>query len=115
MNILKAAVPTANGLLTMHFGHCEAFEILDADMEAKKIVAKTTVKAPPHEPGLLPKWLGERGVKLIIAGGMGSRAQGLFAERGIEVVTGAPCEAPEALVLSYMNGTLESGANVCDH
>ena len=115
MAILKAAVPTANGVLTMHFGHSEAFEILEADTETKKVVAKTTVKAPPHEPGLLPKWLGDRGVKLVIAGGMGSRAQGLFAERGIEVVTGASAGSPESLVLSYLNGSLVSGANVCDH
>ncbi|MCK7542001.1 MAG: hypothetical protein MZV63_69485 [Marinilabiliales bacterium] len=32
----------------------------------------------PHEPGLLPGWLAEKGVTDVIAGGMGQRAIGLF-------------------------------------
>jgi predicted Fe-Mo cluster-binding NifX family protein len=52
---------------------------------------------------------------MIIAGGMGSRAQGLFAESGIQVITGAPSEAPEVLVKNYLDGTLVVGDNVCDH
>ncbi|MBU4405486.1 MAG: ATPase, partial [Acidobacteria bacterium] len=71
--------------------------------------------APPHEPGLLPKWLAERGANLIIAGGMGQRAQGLFVEHGIQVIVGAPAETPENLANSYLAGTLQAGDNVCDH
>ena len=52
---------------------------------------------------------------MIIAGGMGQRAQALFSEHGIEVVIGAPAETPENLVNSYLAGTLKSGENVCDH
>ncbi len=47
------------------------------------------VVPPPHEPGLLPTWLQEQGADIIIAGGMGSRAQELFLGKGIHVVTGA--------------------------
>jgi hypothetical protein len=46
---------------------------------------------------------------------MGSRAQGLFAEQAISVVVGAPDEVPEAIVASYLDGTLEAGENACDH
>jgi predicted Fe-Mo cluster-binding NifX family protein len=70
---------------------------------------------PPHEPGVLPLWLGELGVDLIIAGGMGQRALSLFAEQGISVITGAPNLEPEALVRQYLAGNLMTGANVCDH
>jgi ATP-binding protein involved in chromosome partitioning len=73
------------------------------------------VTAPPHEPGLLPGWLAKQGVNLIIAGGMGSRAQGLFQQNRIGVVTGAMESDPEKAVLSYLNGTLTTGSNVCDH
>ncbi len=112
---MKIAVPVANGLLNLHFGHCEAFAILDVDTEQKKIVAQSEIKAPAHEPGLLPRWLGERDVNMIIAGGMGQRAQSLFIQQGIEVIVGASCETPETLVNSYLAGTLQSGANACDH
>jgi predicted Fe-Mo cluster-binding NifX family protein len=46
---------------------------------------------------------------------MGQRAQGLFAEQGIQVVVGAPAEIPERLVADYLAGTLAAGENVCDH
>jgi ATP-binding protein involved in chromosome partitioning len=73
------------------------------------------VVPPPHEPGLLPTWLQEQGVDVIIAAGMGSRAQGLFLGKGIHVVTGASSEAPAKVVGEYLRGELMTGANVCDH
>jgi ATP-binding protein involved in chromosome partitioning len=54
-------------------------------------------------------------VNVIIAGGMGARAQDLFAEQGIAVSTGASGDLPDKIVLSYMNNTLELGNNTCDH
>jgi predicted Fe-Mo cluster-binding NifX family protein len=64
---------------------------------------------------VLPRWLKGLGVHVIIAGGMGGRARDLFAENGIEVVTGAPPEAPEVVVRDYLQGTLVTGPNACDH
>jgi predicted Fe-Mo cluster-binding NifX family protein len=64
---------------------------------------------------LLPRWLGEKGAQVIIAGGMGGRAQELFVQRNIKVVTGALCLTPEELVLQYLAGTLQTGSNACDH
>ena len=46
---------------------------------------------------------------------MGSRAQGLFAERGIQVVVGAPQEKPEVILEKYLKGTLGTSVNICDH
>lgn len=112
---MRIAVPVANGQLAMHFGHCEEFAIMDVDQERKVLLNKEIVKAPPHEPGLLPRWLGEKGVNVIIAGGMGSRAQSLFAEQGIDVAVGASAKSPEELAGSYVHGTLVTGNNVCDH
>jgi Mrp family chromosome partitioning ATPase/predicted Fe-Mo cluster-binding NifX family protein len=114
-NMLRFALPLVGGKLSMHFGHCEEFALIDVDEATKKITNKTVVKSPEHEPGLLPRWLHEKGANQIIAGGMGQRAQGLFAENGIKVIVGAPVESPENLVNSYLQGTLQTGANVCDH
>jgi len=95
----RIAIPVVEGHLSAHFGHCEEFAIFDVDLEKKKIVSRETAPAPPHEPGLLPRWLGEKGVNVIVAGGMGSRAQQLFAESGISVSIGAPADDPEKIVL----------------
>jgi len=113
--VKKIALPLAEGKLCMHFGHCQQFALIDADTQTRKILNKTLVTPPPHEPGLLPKWLGEQGVNQIIAGGMGEHARQLFAERGIAVVTGAPSEDPEKVVNDFLAGTLVTGENTCDH
>jgi Mrp family chromosome partitioning ATPase/predicted Fe-Mo cluster-binding NifX family protein len=112
---VKIAVPIENGRLCNHFGHCENFALMDVDRDKKIILRREDIPAPPHEPGLLPRWLQERGVNTIIAGGMGSRALGLFAERGIQVIVGAAPGEPEAIVRSHLDGVLVTGQNVCDH
>ena len=112
---MRIAIPLAGGKLSMHFGHCEQFALLDVDPVTFEILQKENLAAPPHEPGLLPRWLKEKGAEMIIAGGMGQRAQTLFAEQGIKVVVGAPSETPERLVLSSLAGTLQLSENMCDH
>lgn len=111
----RIAIPTSQGLLCPHFGHCDEFTIIDVDTETKKILSKEIVAAPEHEPGLLPRWLHERGANLIIAGGMGARAQGLFMQNGVQVVIGAPPIAPTDIVEAYLNSKLQTGSNLCDH
>jgi ATP-binding protein involved in chromosome partitioning len=112
-DLTKFAVPTTGKKLCQHFGHCEAFAIMET--EHGRVVSETYVDAPEHEPGLLPKWLAEKGVQRIIAGGMGSTAKGLFAERGIDVITGAQAEDPRQAVELYLKGALDTGVNTCDH
>jgi predicted Fe-Mo cluster-binding NifX family protein len=113
--IMKVAIPLANGKLAMHFGHCERFALIEVDNAERKIIGREDIEAPPHQPGLLPPWLAQRGATMIIAGGMGQRALGLFAGQGIQVVLGAGADTPEKLVSDYLAGTLQTGANVCDH
>jgi len=112
---MRIAIPLAEGKLSLHFGHCESFALLDVDTERKEVLKREDLEAPPHEPGLLPRWLAERGAGMIIAGGMGQRAQDLFRQQGIEVLVGAPAETPEKLASDYLAGTLSPGQNACDH
>ncbi len=112
---MKIAIPLAAGRLCMHFGHCEQFALVEVDPASQTIVSSRPMTPPPHEPGVLPRWLAQQGAAVIIAGGMGQRAQALFAESGIAVVTGAPAEGPETLARAYLAGTLVVGENVCDH
>lgn len=110
---MKIAIPIAEGKLTAHFGHAAEFAIVH--VENQEVKDKELLIPPPHEPGVLPKWLGDLGVDVIIAGGMGSRAQDLFGENGIKVLTGAPSLTPEELVQQYLANSLATGENVCDH
>jgi Mrp family chromosome partitioning ATPase/NifU-like protein involved in Fe-S cluster formation/predicted Fe-Mo cluster-binding NifX family protein len=112
---MRIALPLADGKLAMHFGHCERFAVIDVDPASGRTLRREDLEAPPHQPGLLPPWLAERGVNLIIAGGMGQRAQDLFGQHGIQVLVGAPAGTPAKLVADYLAGKLQPGENVCDH
>lgn len=110
---MKIAIPVAQGRLTPHFGHAAEFIVLLVKNE--KIEEKEYLTPPPHEPGVLPGWLHGLGVNVVIAGGMGQRALGLFRGKGIDVVTGARSLPPEQLVQQYLTDTLATGPNICDH
>ncbi len=112
---MKIAVPVANGRLCLHFGHCSQFVIHEVDAVAKRTLRREYLTPPAHEPGVLPRWLHEQGVSAVIAGGMGQRAQQLFAENGVEVIVGAPEGDPDEIVAAYLAGSLKAGENVCDH
>ena len=112
---MRIAIPLAQGNLSLHFGHCDEFAIFDIDDNTKKVISRKDETPPGHEPGVLPRWLHENNVSVIIAGGMGQRAQQLFEQNKIAVVIGAADNAPEQLVLQYLTGQLECGQNICDH
>lgn len=101
--------------MAAHFGHAPQFAIFDTDPDSSSIKSEQFVDSPPHEPGLLPKWLAQQGTNVILAGGMGMRAKQLFEENGITVVVGVGGMAPKEAVEAYLKGTLSSGSNLCDH
>ena len=59
-------------------------------------------------------FLRELDIDVIIAGGMGTSAQQIFNENGIEVVVGAE-GASDNLVGKYIKGELISAGSFCDH
>ena len=112
-SLMRYAIPTADGRLTMHFGHVEAFTLVD--VEDGTVTGVRSATPPSHAPGVLPAWLKENDVGIVIAGGMGQRAQGLLTQSGIQVIVGAPPQEPEELVKQHLAGTLTAGENICDH
>jgi len=112
---MKYAVPVSGSMVAMHFGHCEQFALIDVDEAKNEIVRKEIIPSPGHQPGLLPVWLAEQGVSVIIASGMGSRAQELFRQNHIKVIINVLEGNPEQAVLDYISGRLEVGDDICDH
>jgi len=107
---MKIAVASEGKKVTEHFGHCEGFTIFDTEND--KIKSSEFIESPGHKPGFLPVFLYEKGVKVIISGGMGGGAIDIFNEKGVEVITGASGDA-EAAVKSYLKGELKSTGSVC--
>lgn len=112
---MRYAVPVTNGNVAQHFGHCTHFALFDVEAATGRIVGHEMVVSPGHEPGVLPAFLAEEGVSVVLASGMGSRAQGLFKQNRIEVAIGVLEEDPEKAVLDHMRGRLATGENLCDH
>lgn len=107
---MKIAVASEGKMVTEHFGHCEGFTIFDT--EEGKILSDEFIPNPGHRPGFLPVFLYEKGVKVIISGGMGGGAVDIFNEKNIEVITGASGDARTA-VMNYLQGNLKSTGSVC--
>lgn len=110
---MKIAIPLAEGRLCNHFGHCQEFAFVDV---REGIVTGVTKKTPPpHEPGVFPAWVAKEGAEVVLAGGMGERAQTLFRQNGVKVVCGITEGSPEEVAKAYLKGTLATGANPCSH
>ena len=109
----KIAIPVMDNKLSRHFGHCEKFYI--HEIENTKVVNEIQAIPPPHEPGVMPKWLHRHLVTDVIARGMGSRAIRHFNQHKINVFVGAPEKSPSELVESHLNDSLKLTGNYCDH
>ncbi|NLJ69176.1 MAG: dinitrogenase iron-molybdenum cofactor [Firmicutes bacterium] len=106
------AIATDGSQVAVHFGRCPEYTLVrTAD---GRVTERGVIPNPGHEPGFLPRYLHDRGVSCVIAGGMGSKAQQLFAEHQIETVTGINTSVDTAIDL-YLSGRLKSRTSLCDH
>lgn len=107
---MRIAVASEKEMITGHFGHCANFNIFDE--EDGKVIRSESIPNPGHKPGFLPNYLNEKGVNVIISGGMGGAAVQIFNEHNIEVVIGTQGLASDA-VEKYLKGELESTGSIC--
>ncbi len=109
---MKIAIATESGQVAQHFGHCSQYTLVE--LEDGRVTAKEVIENPGHQPGFLPGYLARYGVSCIIAGGMGQRAQQLFAEQGIETVVGVTGTV-EKVIDDFLSESLQAGESLCDH
>lgn len=110
---MKIAVACKGEDVYPHFGHCEGFSIYEA--KDGEIAKEESVENPGHKPGFLPNFLGDMGVEVILADGIGEGAADICKDRGIKVITGVKGKAREA-AKAYLRGELKSSRGVCrDH
>jgi len=107
---MKIAISTDAGFVSAHFGRCPSFTIVE--IEEGKVPKVEEINNPGHQPAFLPNFLAERGVEYIICGGMGNRAQMLFAEKKITPVIGVTGKIEE-VIEKFVQGKLEAGESFC--
>jgi len=83
------------------------------DINNGKLEKKEAISNPGHSPGSIPQFLHDKGVDLIIAGGMGMRAKGFFEEFGIRTIMGINGTI-EDVIKRLTEGTLKGGTSLCD-
>ncbi|TXT56597.1 MAG: hypothetical protein BAJATHORv1_20187 [Candidatus Thorarchaeota archaeon] len=107
MQIEKVAVPASelSGLdsqISSHFGHCPAFVV--STIKDGKIIDVETVENSSHrscaEPVML---LADRGVKVLLASGMGGRPYMISQQVGISVIKAVGSTVRE-VIENYLSG-----------
>ena len=109
---MRIAVTYENGDIFQHFGHTEEFKVYE--VEDGRIVSSEIIGSDGSGHGALAGLLNDRGIDVLICGGIGGGAQAALSERGIELCAGAEGNADEA-VEAYLRGELENTGANCDH
>ncbi len=112
---MKIAIPDNYGEVNPHFGQSRSFAIIEINAE-NRIVNMESVSAAAlqHNHAGLAGLLKERGVEVLIAGGIGPGAiQGLEFQ-GIQVLSGASGSIKH-VAESYARGEFVSTGEVCNH
>ncbi len=111
--IMKICIPTSEGRLCGHFGHCDSFTFAEVNPETREILS---IEERIPEEGISCQsaaWISEQGVSKVLAGGMGGRPLMMFAQNGVEVVAGCPELPIKDLLESYLSNELITGENAC--
>lgn len=112
---MKIAVPSKNGFVDNHFGHCDHFTIYTI---TDGQIINTEILPSPQGCGCksgIAAILQEKGVTLMLAGNMGDGAYNVLSRHQISVIRG--CSGPtEELVNRFIKGELnDSGISCSTH
>ncbi|MGB9765748.1 MAG: NifB/NifX family molybdenum-iron cluster-binding protein [Candidatus Saccharicenans sp.] len=109
---MRIAISTDNGYVSAHFGRCSSYTIVE--IEGDKVVKQEEISNPGHSPGFLPRFLAEKGVNLLITGGIGQRAKDFFNQFKIEVISGVQGPVDE-VIGQFRRHELQPGEELCEH
>lgn len=111
----KIAIPTRDGHVDDHFGHCDHYTIYT--VENNQIIATDTMASPQGcgcKSGVAAQ-LKELGVEVMLAGNMGEGAKNKLEAENIKVLRGCTGNV-ETVVKSFLAGILlDSGQGCSGH
>ena len=109
----RIALPVTENKLCPHFGLSSHFKFYFE--ENGKIINEELVSVPAQQPELIPNWLIKKGVTDVIAAGIGLKPIEILNQHKINVFVGVKMKALDELLREFMDGTLETNGNLCDH
>ena len=111
---MKIAVPTRDGRVDDHFGHCDHYTIFT--IENRQIVARETLPSPEGcgcKSGIAAD-LKALGVEVMLAGNMGEGAKNKLESHNIKVIRGCRGDI-EMVVRAYLIGLIKDSGEGCSH
>lgn len=110
---MRIAVPTRDGRVDDHFGHCDHYTVFT--IEDNAVVEKFDLPSPQGcgcKSGIAAD-LQQLGVMVMLAGNMGEGARNKLAAHDIKVVRGCSGDV-EKLVEEYLAGNVDDSGYSCE-
>lgn len=111
---MKIALPIEGTMLNQHFGRSKSFAIVTVDGKTITGTEEISSSELQHNHQGLADLLKKSGVDVVIVGGIGAGAVKGIQDNNLGLVRGAKGIYVE-VVNQYLNGTLVSNEEVCDH
>ena len=111
---MKIAVPTRDGHIDDHFGHCAYYTIFD--IEDGNIVATSRLDSPKGcgcKSGIAAD-MEAMGISVMLAGNMGEGAKNKLESHNIQVIRGCRGDI-EMVVRAYLIGLIKDSGEGCSH
>ena len=111
---MKIAVPTRDGVVDNHFGHCDHYTIFTVN---DGVVKMKEILPSPQGGGCksgIALVLRQKGVQVMLAGNMGDGAKNVLEGQEIKVIRGCSGDI-DALVKAYLAGEVMDNGEACDH
>lgn len=112
----KIALPlNLDNTIDGHFGHCKYYNIYSVSDEGE-IIEKEKIQGPEGCgcKSNIAQVLAEKGVSMMLAGGIGNGAVNVLKQVGIDVVRGCSGDADQ-LIAEYLRGELKDSGINCSH
>ena len=114
ISLMKIAVPTRDGHIDDHFGHCAYYTIFD--IENGQIVATSRLESPEGcgcKSGIAAD-MEKMGIEVMLAGNMGEGAKNKLESHNIKVIRGCRGDI-EMVVRAYLIGLIKDSGEGCSH
>ena len=111
----KLAIPTREGRVDDHFGHCDHYSLFTID-DNKQVVSTERLDSPQGCgcKSNIASVMQQMGITMMLAGNMGMGAFNKLSAHGISVIRGCKGDINDVLK-AYLDGKLTDSAESCDH
>lgn len=111
---MKIAVPTRDGIVDEHFGHCDHYTIYEVTNgklgNGERLESPQGCGCKSNIAGVLA----EMGVVTMLAGNIGQGAVNVLSQSGIQVVRGCNGSVQE-VAEAFLAGNIQDQPIICDH